>query len=166
MISPYTLDYLVAPMRCPYCDRVSAADLTTEMQTRLRDEPALAYLGVGDELPTCPDRAAANGYIVLRGAKLGEGAILLHTWGCPACGEPFQWAQVVVRGGRIVAIEPTRLTRQAIERANYIEVDARAVAADFITTTQGFDIDDLTVVETLRRCLPDEAGAAAAAGRA
>jgi len=159
MISPYTLDYLVAQMCCPCCGHVSPADFTTEMQTRLREAPQLADIGVGDELPTCPVRAAACGYIVLRESGPGEGAVLLHTWGSPACGTPFQWAAVVVRDGKIASIEPTQLTRQAIERANYIEVDARAVAAEFISTTQGFDLEDKTVVDTLRRCLPDEPSA-------
>ena len=155
----YTFDYLVAHMRCPVCGCVTAADDSTEMTTRLRDEPQLAFLGVGDALPVDPARARANGYLVLREPSPHEEVVLLHTWVCPHCGSPFQWAKVVVRDGVIASIEPTELDRDAIEGAHYIVDDAKLIAAQLIDEPRVFEVDDDTAARVLRERLGhDRAG--------
>ena len=62
----YTFDYLVGELRCAFCDTVSGADERTNMTTRLRDEPGLAFLGVGDMLPVDTERALKADYLLVR----------------------------------------------------------------------------------------------------
>lgn len=106
-------------MRCPRCGRVAQADEMLEMTTRLRAEPNLAYLTVGDHLPVIPEQAIARGYVQLRLPEPDEPTILLHTWTCTSCGAAGNWAEVVVEDDVIEAIDEAVLDQDTVARAHF-----------------------------------------------
>jgi rubredoxin len=152
-VAGYTFDHIVARLRCPVCGAVSPADDSTEMTTKLRPEPELAFLGIGDRLDFDARNAAAGGYIVLAEPDQGEEVVLLHTWTCPTCGTAFQWARIVVRDGVIAEIDPIALDHQAIDRANYIVDDAKLVAAE-LDGRSPLELSDADAARALRDRLP------------
>jgi hypothetical protein len=152
-VSGYTFDYLVAELPCPACGAVSPADGSTDMTTSLRDEPALAYLGVGDELSVDPERARNSSYLVLREPSGGEDVVLLHTWSCPACATAFLWARVVVRQGVIASIDATTLDAAAVAGAHYVVDDAKWVAAELAGAASPLDLSDDEAARILREQL-------------
>lgn len=154
----YTLDYLVAELPCGRCGAVSAADASLEMTTRLRDDPQLAYLGVGDELPGDTARALAGGYLLLHEPAPGGPIVLLHRWTCPACGYAYNWAEVVVTGGVITSIRAVDLNQAALARAHFIVDDARDIAADLAGVRSSLDLDSDQVVQILRERVPTDGG--------
>jgi hypothetical protein len=119
----YRFDYLVAPLRCRQCGRPAQADEMLEMTTRLRDEPNLAYLTVGDTLPVTPERAIGSGYTQLRLPQADEPTILLHPWACVSCGSTANWAEVVVEDDVIEEIESVVLDEETLARAHYQMID-------------------------------------------
>lgn len=149
----YSFDYLVAPLRCPD-GAVSPADESTEMTTRLRDEPALAYLGVGDRLEVDTERARQSGYLVLREPRPGEPIVLLQTWVCPSDGTPFLWARVVIRGGIITEIRETQLDGATIAGAHFIVDDAKWVAAELAGVRTPLDLTDDEAAAVLKAKIP------------
>src|SRR3954452_24046281 len=114
----YRFDYLVAPLRCPQCGRVAQADEMLDMTTRLRAEPNLAYLTVGDPLPVTAERAVAAGYVQRRLPGPDEPVVLLHPWACVSCGVRANWAEVVIEEDVIEAIDETELDEEALARAH------------------------------------------------
>ncbi|TCO55024.1 hypothetical protein EV192_108312 [Actinocrispum wychmicini] len=90
-----------------------------EMTTRLRAEPNLAYLTIGDDLPVTPERAASAGYVQLRLPGPDEPTILLHTWTCASCGAAGNWAEVVVEEDVIEAIDEAELDADTMARAHF-----------------------------------------------
>jgi hypothetical protein len=153
MSQGYRFDYLVAELPCPACGGTTPADGSTEMITRLRDEPSLAYLGVGAELPTDVHRARLADYLVLREPRNGEDVVLLHTWVCPACNRSFLWARVVVRDGRIASIEPATLDAATVRGANYIVEDAKWIAAELLGVASPLEVSEADAVTALRERL-------------
>jgi hypothetical protein len=149
----YTLDYFVAPLRCPVCGNVSPADESTNMQTKIRDNPELAYLGVGHPLEIRPEEMAASGYLTIRPPDQSGEIRILQSWECPACGQAFNWAEIVVKDGVIQSIEAVPLDRATLGRANYISDDSIYVAAD-LTDRPVSDLLDADVVQVLRDTLP------------
>jgi hypothetical protein len=154
----YRFDYLVAAMPCGRCGEVSPADASLEMTTRLRDDPQLAYLGVGDALPVDTPRALRSGYLLLHEPAPGEPVVLLHQWTCPACGDAYNWAEVVVDGGTITAIRAVDLNRGAVARSHYIVDDAREVAADLAGVRSSLDLADDQAAAILLTRLPAAGG--------
>lgn len=154
----YTFDYLVAELTCGRCAAVSPADSSTEMTTRLRDDPQLAYLGVGDELPVDTARARASGYIVVHEPTPGKPVVLLHQWTCPACGYPYNFAEVVVEGGVITAIRAVELNQAALARSHFVVDDVREIVADLAGVRSSLDLGDDDVIRILRERLPTEGG--------
>src|SRR5262245_42470937 len=154
----YTLDYLAAELTCSRCGAVSPADWSTEMTTRLRDDPQLANLGVGDELPVDTARALASGYLLVREPAPDEPVILLHQWTCPACGYAYNWAEVVIEDGVIASIQTIELNQAAFARAHYIVDDVREIAADLAGVRSSLNLGDDEVIRILRERLPTEGG--------
>jgi hypothetical protein len=154
----YRFDYLVAELRCERCGAVSPADASSEMTIRLRDDPQLAYLGVGDELPVDTARARASGYLVVREPAPGEPVVLLHQWTCPVCGYPYNWAEVVVSGGVITDIRVVMLNQDTLGRAHFVVDDVRDIAADLAGVRSSLEIDDARVIQILHEQLPAAGG--------
>lgn len=154
----YRFDYLVARLTCAWCGTVAEPDERLEMTTRLRDDPQLAFLGVGDSLPVDPRRAAASGYLRTRPSADGEPVLLLHQWSCPTCGYAYNWAELTVRDGVIESIVETPLTSAAFTRAHYVVDDLREVAADLAGVRSSLDLDDEAAVRVLHDHLPADRG--------
>lgn len=154
----YRFDYLVAAMPCWHCASVSPPDASLEMTTRLRDDPRLAYLGAGDELPVDTPRALRAGYLPLHEPEPGAPVVLLHQWTCPACGNMYNWAEVVVSDGVITSIQAVDLNRGAVTRAHYIVDDVREIAADLAGVRSWLDVSDDEVVRILTEKLPVDGG--------
>ena len=154
----YRFDYLVAPLRCGRCATVSPADETLGMTTRLRDNPQLAFLGVGDALPIDTSTVPSAGYLLLRQPKPREPTTLLQQWECPTCSYAYNWAAVTIRDGIIAAIEPVELNRSTLALANYIDDDVKEVAADLAGVRSYLDLDDDTAVALLKDLLPTSGG--------
>jgi hypothetical protein len=154
----YRFDYLVAELSCERCGTVSPADSSTDMTTRLRDDPQLAYLGVGDELPVDTARALNSGYLLVHEPAPREPIVLLHQWTCPVCGYPYHWAEVVVSDGVITNIRDVKLNRNALARAHFVVDDVREIAADLAGVRSSLDLGDDQVVQILRERLPGNGG--------
>jgi uncharacterized protein YlaI len=150
----YTIDYLVGELRCAFCDTVSVADERTNMTTRLRDEPELAFLGVGDKLPVDTERALKADYLLVREPAPGETVVLLHLWTCPSCGGAWNWAEVAVRDGVIESVHEVLLNQETLARVNFVVEDVRDVAADLAGSSSPLSLDDEGVVAVLRERLP------------
>lgn len=126
----YSYDYFVGRLACPHCGKVSAPDSSTNMQTYIRDESQLAFLGEGAAVDVSPANMRDSSYYVVREPQPGEVVKILQTWECPSCGKPSNWAVVSVKNGRIQGVAAVPLNRQTFERAHYISLDADGVAAD------------------------------------
>ena len=142
-------DFFVARMKCPNCGETSPDDESTNMQTKIRKEPNLSYLRVGDSVePAEPDVA----YLTIRKPEPGEDIRILQTWECPNCNRVDNWAEIVIQGGIIRSIQPVSLNRETFRRANFIEDSAASVASRLldipINETIGMD-----VVQVLRERL-------------
>jgi hypothetical protein len=158
----YSFDYFVAALRCPVCGQVSPADESTNMQTKIRDQPELAYLGVGHPLHIRPEQMQQSGYLTVRWPQPGEAVRILETWECPSCGTTFNWAEIVVADGAIASITEAVLSRETLERIHFISDDAMYVAAD-LAGVPFTDIVGADAVQILRdRLVPTEAVSAAA----
>jgi len=126
----YSFDYLVGHLQCPQCGATSAADGSTNMQTYLRAEPQLAWLGAGDGLDVDPSNVRESGYLMVREPSPDEPTRILQTWECPSCGAPANWAEIVVREGAIERVTAVSLTREVFERSHFIAPEADSVAAE------------------------------------
>jgi hypothetical protein len=151
---PFTFDNFVARLKCPNCGAISPEDISTFMQTHIRDEPSLAYLGVGHPLRVPLADIDERGYITVRQPCPGQDIRILQTWSCPTCKIWPHWAEVVVHDDVIQSIEPVSLTRSVLDRVHFIEDEARDVAAA-VTGQSYADIEREDVVPTLLKVLPD-----------
>jgi hypothetical protein len=123
----YTFDLFVAELRCPRCGHVSAADDSTEMQTKIRDERERAWLGVGSALEIDPATVPDRCYFPVQ--PPGDTIRILQIWSCPNCRFYPNWAEIVVRDGRIESITAVPLDRETLERIHFIDEDVDGVAA-------------------------------------
>jgi hypothetical protein len=123
-------DLFVAELRCPRCGHVSASDDATNMTTKIRDEPERAWLGVGSALEIDPATVPDSRYYLVQ--PPGDTIRILDTWACPTCDFYPNWAEIVIRGGRIESITAVPLDREAIERVHFITEDVYGVAADLV----------------------------------
>lgn len=126
----YTLDLFVAELRCPRCGHVSAADDSTDMQTKIRDEPELAWLGVGSALELDPVTVPDGDYYPVQ--PPGDTIRILQSWSCPGCGFYPNWAEIVLRDGRIESITAVPLNRETLERIHFIDEEVLGVAAALV----------------------------------
>lgn len=151
----YTLDYFVGRLRCPVCGRISEADDSTNMVTAIRTEPELAYLGVGSRVEVEDADMYDSGYLTVHAPVPGSTIRILQTWECPFCGTAFNWAAIDIRDDVIVRVEAVQLTREELERANYLSTEAISVATQLtgVSTEEALKLD---VVATLRNGLPSE----------
>lgn len=148
-MSGFTYDCFVAELRCPKCGEVCPADDSSGMQTAVRAQPELAWLGVGSPLSIQPDELGERGYIPVQAH--GEPTRLLQQWSCPSCGS-LNWAEITVRGGRIDSISATSLDKAALARAHFIDSEAKGVAAALADRTFG-DVATSEVVGLLKQFL-------------
>ena len=121
-----TFDLFVAHFTCAACGVTSQADDSTNAQTYIRDLSERAWLTEGHPLVLDPERIASDdydGYISLRAPEPGAPVYILTTWECPACGSPFEWAEVEVRRDVISRIESVRLDLEHVPRCNLISLD-------------------------------------------
>lgn len=121
-------DLFVAALRCPRCGHVSAADDSTEMQTKIRDDPERAWLGVGSALEIDPATVPDAGYYLVQ--PPGDTIRIIETWACPTCDFYPNWAEIVVHGGRIESITTVPLDRETLDRVHFVTEDVYDVAAD------------------------------------
>jgi hypothetical protein len=136
----FKFDYFVAPLRCAACGAVALADHSTGMQTAIRDEPRMAYLGVGHALDVRPEAVADRGYLTVQAPPGGGPYRILQRWDCPACGSVHNWAEVVVSDGVIASIAAVVLDRPTLERCHFLDEEAKGVAA----AMAGREYTDLT----------------------
>lgn len=148
----YTYDYFVAKLQCPNCGEISEADDSTNMVTRIRSNPELAYLGVGDALKIDRSTIEESGYFVIQSPLPNEEVRILETWECPSCGQSFNWAEIVVRDGIIESILPVLLTREVLEQAHFISDESAGVAAA-LTDRPYAELLQENVIEILKNYL-------------
>jgi rubredoxin len=148
----YTLDYFVASLKCPVCGVISEADESTNMQTHIRKNPELAYLGIGHPLEIEPKYMKRCGYLTIQPSQPGQEIRILETWECPSCGAPYNWAEVVVLNGVIKEIVAVEINRTVFEQAHYISDECVSIAMDLTDRTYTDIIQD-DLVEILRERL-------------
>lgn len=132
MTTKFTMDNFVGNLRCPNCGVISQADESTNMVTYIRSKPEMTYLGTGHPLQINMDRIEESGYLIIKIPQMNEDVHILHAWGCPACGTWPHWAEIVVINDEIRSISPVRLDRKVFERANLIDYEVKASAAELI----------------------------------
>jgi hypothetical protein len=147
-----TFDNFIAQLKCSECGAVSPGDEKTLMQTHMRAEPKMEFLGVGSQLKI--DRMTINecGYLTVRQPGLGESIHILQTWSCPNCKRWPQWAEIVITDDVIESISSTPLNKETLARSHYIDDEAKDVAAALV----GRDYGDLLredVVSILKQAL-------------
>ncbi len=120
-------DLFVAALRCPRCGHVSAADDATNMQTKIRDDPERAWLGVGSALEIDTATVPDAGYFLVQ--PPGDTIRILQIWSCPHCDAYPNWAEIVVRDGRIESITAVPLDRETLDRVHFIDEDVYLVAS-------------------------------------
>lgn len=147
---PYSFDYLTATLRCARCGRLGP---TLDMITRLRDEPQLDSLGVGDALPVTTANALNSGYLLVREPVPGEPIVLLHTWTCSHCGYADNWALVTVADGVIESIREAALDQRSLAAAQFVVDDVQEIAAD-LAGVPSPELDGAQVIAILRERLP------------
>jgi hypothetical protein len=146
----YTLDYFVGHLVCPRCGTTSPADESTNMATYIRDEPQLAYMGVGHPLHVNLEEMNNRGYLMVRRPLPGESIHILHTWECPACGQAFNWAEIVVKDEAIEQIKAASLDRETLERAHFISREVVNVVSK-LTGKPFAELVDADLVSLLRQ---------------
>lgn len=149
---PHTYDFLVARLTCPVCGKASPADVSTNMQTYLRDDPDMASLEVGEPLPIEPERIRRNGYdgyLAVKVPQPGDPIRILQTWECPSCGMPANWAEVVIRNGVIESMTAVEFDREHFERSNLVANDVISIAAD-LTGKPFSELVEQDLVQLLR----------------
>jgi hypothetical protein len=121
----YTLDYFCADLTCPRCGAVTRSE-DVEIQTKIRADPQLADLRVGDRVgPLDP-----LGYLVMNPPD-GDRVRLVEEWACKAgCGFYPNWVEITIEHDTITRIAPTELDRTTRARVNYITPEARSTLAE------------------------------------
>jgi rubredoxin len=114
-------DFFAGNLRCPICGAVSPADGTTNMQTKIRDQPKLEDLRVGDVVPM---DGVSGCYQRIKAPEEDEPVRLLECWECPSCGTARNWAEIVIHKGIITSIEAVPLDRAHLERSHFVSDDA------------------------------------------
>lgn len=138
-------DYFVGAMECPACGKLTAADGKPNIQTKIRDDAQLAYLGVGAVVDASARNMERSDYIELK-AHSGGDLRILQTWECPFCSTPFNWAEIVIRDGVIRKVSSVPMSAKTLAGAHYIhEFDAGILAAQ----TTGRPSEDLGRQELL-----------------
>ncbi|HLP87925.1 MAG TPA: hypothetical protein VK184_04875 [Nostocaceae cyanobacterium] len=148
----YTLDYFVASLQCPVCGAVSEADESTNMQTHIQKNPELAYLGVGHTLEFEPKFMENCGYLTIQPSQPDQEIRILQTWECSSCGDPYNWAEVVVLNNVIKEIVAVEINRTVFEQAHYISDECLSIAAD-LTGRSCSDVIQDDLVKILRERL-------------
>ena len=116
-------DYFVGQLKCPWCQATSS-DASTNMQTKIRKDPVLEYLGVGTVLNSEPILDWREIYIELKKPRSADLVRLLTTWSCPGCDQgSCNWAEVTVKNGMISAVSAVILNPHTINQAHYIDKD-------------------------------------------
>ncbi len=124
-----SFDYFVGAMACRVCGRESAADERTNMQTKIRARPRRENLGVGSRADVDAAALLRADYVQLRPPRAGEYR-LLQSWDCPSCGNPTNWAAIIIRDGVVRSVAATTLDRAALASADFIaEEDGRNLAS-------------------------------------
>lgn len=136
-----TFDNFVAQLRCPRCQRLSSADDSTGIQTKLRDEPDASWFSVGSQLSFDLHRVAESGYLPVQPA--GQPLRLLQIWSCGHCGKYPNWAEVVIQGDRVAAIEAVPLDLATLDRIHFIDEDV----AYFVAAHAGRELADVPYAE-------------------
>jgi hypothetical protein len=113
-------DYFIGSLKCPVCQNVSRADSSTNMQTKLRNQPSLDELGLGHRLSINQQIAEAAGYLTVRQPNSGEAIHILNTWECPFCGVPYNWAQITVQNERIEEVLAVAKSREVLLQAHFV----------------------------------------------
>ncbi|HLP87924.1 MAG TPA: hypothetical protein VK184_04870 [Nostocaceae cyanobacterium] len=148
----YTLDYFVASLQCPVCGAVSEADESTNMQTHMRKNPELAYLGVGHPLEIEPKFMRRCGYLTIQPPQPGQEIRILETWECPSCDAPYNWAEIVVLNDVIKGIVAVEFNRTVFEQAHYVSVECVSIAAE-LTGRSCSDVIEDDLVKILKELL-------------
>jgi len=124
-------DFFVAPLRCPRCGRVSPADGSTNIQTKLRGERAdLTELRVGDRIAYELADAAGWGYLVVQPPV--QPVHFGQMWECPYCYHYPNWAEVTIAGEHIEQIEAVPLDGATLARLHFLDEDAGAFIAEAV----------------------------------
>ena len=114
-------DFFVGHLKCPRCKHISAADMTTNMQTQIREKPLYECFGVGATLEITPHDLWGGGYEPLNKHSPREDLILIEMWDCPHCGLARNWAQIVINpGGTITNISTVENREDILKKAHYI----------------------------------------------
>lgn len=143
-------DLFVAALRCPHCGQITPADISTNMQTKLRDDADVSSLKVGNALVVDHETAPDSGYYVVQPPS--EPVRIGQIWECPYCHHYPNWAEVVIRDGRIENIEAVRLDVAALDRLHYLDEDA-FYTAEALADRDLRDTPRDQIVPLLRRLL-------------
>ena len=133
--------HFVAPLECPACGNISAADESTNLQTAIltkeKDVSPPLRLQVGDRFHLIDNGPPGAGYLTIQEPEEGEPIRLLGLWECPACEHAYLWAEIVLspvaddereeQVMEIGSIKAVSLDQQTLDKAHYISDELRWV---------------------------------------
>jgi len=143
-------DTFMAALRCPVCGRISPADDTTNMTTKLRDEPDGSLFRVGDALAIHHATMEDSGYYAVQ--PPAEPVRIGQIWECPYCHHYPNWAEIVVGDGRIVSMEAIGLDHATLDRLHYLDEDV-FYTAETLASRDLRELPRNELVPLLRRLL-------------
>ena len=113
-------DYFVGKLKCPVCSKISNADSSTGMQTKIRKKPQLEELSVGEPLVVSFEDMKNAGYYKISLPQTNEQICILDMWECPFCGSPRNWAKIVINDEVIQEISSVSKTKEVLENAHFL----------------------------------------------
>jgi uncharacterized Zn finger protein len=125
----YRFDFFVEALECMKCGRISPDDISTNMQTYIRNSPELTELRVGRNLEKDLVDLTSKGYLHINGGI--DNLSIIEYWSCPYCGA-YNWAKINIENGKIVKISSIILSKIELESANYITQDSEIIAMELI----------------------------------
>ena len=123
-------DYFVGELKCPVCSLVSPADSSTGMQTKIREEPNLEYLRIGDCLEISQEGAEDVYYLTVNAPEVDKAIRIIEMWTCPSC-RSANWAHIFVEANIITQVSTVEKLPKVLEEASFISEECLTEEARF-----------------------------------
>lgn len=114
-------DYFVGTLKCSICKNISDSNSSTNMQTKIRENPNYEELGVGRSLQINQYAIDRGNYTVLRWPAQNENIVILDMWECQFCDKGGRnWAKIIVQNGVISEVFSVEKTQQVVNHSHFI----------------------------------------------
>ena len=129
-----TFDYFVGKLSCPKCSAISLCNSSTNIQTKLTNNPGMKEYTIGSLVPILWDEISISGYLEISQPENPRDMIILEVWECPTCDSPYNWVRITIKNSIITQMESVLLNTQSLNSSNYITEESRYLLDDFPKT--------------------------------